>query len=172
MTTFDYYSFQISFATEIIKKEIDFISQSKYAKVYPIADYLLYLQSRIGIETKPYKLLYPKINVEYNKMNMADYTKNLDLITYQVPWNKLKLIHKQMKITEYINNLDYPKKIDPEKIEKNKKRLIKKILDGFKSKKFLKNKNEIIYDYDKMQITSVSFLVYDEKNGIYLLDWD
>lgn len=172
---FDYYSFQFNFATDSIKKEIDFVSKSNYSKFPPISNYLLYLQNRIGIGIKPYRLNYAgysNANVEYKKMDIASYTKNLDLLTYQLPWNKLKLIHKQMKITEYINNLTYPKKIDNNLIEKNKKKLIKKILEGFKNKKFNKNKNEVTYDSNNMQITKLDFLSYNKKKGIYVIEWE
>lgn len=172
---FDYYSFQLKFATNSIVKEIDFISKSKYSKISPISIYLMYLQNRIGVGDKPYRLnysAYSKTNIEYKKMDIADYTKKLELLTYQLPWDKLKLIHKQMKISEYINNLKYPKKINNNIIEKNKKELTKTILDGLKNKKINKNKNEITYDDKEMMITNLDFLTYDEKKGIYIVEWE
>ncbi|AKI80086.1 hypothetical protein QJ850_gp613 [Acanthamoeba polyphaga mimivirus] len=92
---------------------------------------------------------------------------------FKKPWAKLKPFHKIMKIKKYIDTLPYDKKIKENFISKNKEELIDEITKGLTEKKFgTKNKSEIIYDSDKMEITSISCVDYDKKEKLYYIDWD
>lgn len=97
----------------------------------------------------------------------------MNITTFDRPWNKLKEIHKIMKINEFVDNLEYkPKKISAEKITKNKQYLKDEIIDGLKTKKFLKNKSVIEYDQHKMSIISIDSIIYNKKTHKYEVDWE
>ncbi|ANB50658.1 hypothetical protein [Powai lake megavirus] len=173
MANFDYYNYRIGTVTDVIKKELDFYSKSDFANQYPLDEYISYLKKRIGcdryVSTNTY---YDNSQTEMKKMNLDEYGKDMDAMVYKKPWNKLKEFHKIMKIKEYINKLTYGEKINNIDMENNKEFIIKEIILGLKSKRFNKNKSEIVYDYEKMEITSISCLDYNKKKGIYEIDWD
>ena len=68
---------------------------------------------------------------------------------YKKPWNKLNIIHKKIKIKEFINNLPINKE--------NKKNVIAKLLKLLTNKKINKNK-EIEYDNVNGKIISIPLL--------------
>jgi hypothetical protein len=68
---------------------------------------------------------------------------------YKKQWNKLNIIHKKIKIKEYINNLTL--------VKQKKKILIDKLLILLKEKK-LNKKNEVDYDINNGKIISISIL--------------
>ena len=109
---------------------------------------------------------------EIKKMNRDEYLKDIDILTYTKPWNKLKDVHKMSKIKEFINKLEYGKKVKTNEIIQNKEHLIKTIYEGLKNKQFGKNKNQIEYDQENMSITSISCIDYNQKKGTYDIDWD
>ncbi|AEX61712.1 hypothetical protein mvi_514 [Megavirus vitis] len=173
MANFNYYDYRISTVTNDIKKELEFYLKSDFANQYPLDQYIFDLKKRIGCDRyESSKTYYDNSQTEMKKMNLDEYGKDMDAMVYKKPWNKLKEFHKIMKIKEYINKLTYVKKITNSDMENNKESLIKEIILGLKSKKFNKNKSEIIYDYEKMEITSMSCLDYNKKKGIYVIDWD
>lgn len=178
MSNFDYYTFQINIVIEKINEEIDFYTKSEYANHYPINEYIAYLKQRIGIDKLETTAMMQYDNAgnrrEIKKMNLDEYSKDLDILVYKKPWNKLKEFHKIVKIKEFINRLEYnnKKEVNKKQIEKNKKYIKDEICSGLKNKKFGKNKSTIEYDPEPMTITSVSSVWYNKKTGLYEIDWD
>ena len=68
---------------------------------------------------------------------------------YKKPWNKLNIIHKKIKIKEYINSLTLT--------QDKKKKLIEKLLNLLKEKK-LNKKNDVDYDVTNGKIISITIL--------------
>lgn len=176
VSNFDYYAFQKNFVINKINEEIEFLETVIYKDFAPIDEYLKYLKARIGIDRVEEKNVTYQDNTgvrrEIKKMNMDEYSKDLDMIVYKRPWIKLKEFHKCIKIRQFIDGLEYGKKCKPKDVEKNKNYLKQEICDGLKNKKFGKNKAEVIYDPENMVITSISCLDYNKKTGLYEIDWD
>lgn len=176
MSNFNYYDYRIKMVTDKINEEIDFYENCDYHDVFIINDYLTYLKNRIGTNKIETTTITHYDNFgnrhEVKKMNMNEYNKDIDNIMFNKPWMKLREFHKIMKIKEYVNNLEYGKKVKEKDILKNKKYLIDEICSGLKNKKFCKNKSEIIYDQKNMSILSISSVDYKKKTGLYEVDWD
>lgn len=176
MEIFEYYTFQQKLAIEKISEEIEFYENCEFSAAPFITDYVIYLKSRIG-NTKYNSQVTCSIDKfgnkrEIKKMNLDEYTKDMDMVTFDRPWNKLKELHKIMKINEFVDNLEYKSaKISPEKIAKNKQYLKTELIDGLKTKKFLKNKSVIEYDQHKICIVSITSVFYNKKNSKYEIDW-
>jgi hypothetical protein len=81
---------------------------------------------------------------------------------YLKPWTKLTIIHKIIKLKEYVNSLN----IDN---DKDKQELKDKLIDLIKNKNLLK-KNKINYDFSKGKIISISCLKYD--NDKYIVNYE
>jgi hypothetical protein len=79
---------------------------------------------------------------------------------YKKPWNKMNIIHKKIKLDEYVNSLD----IDDLEMKKHLKSQFATML---KNKKLTK-KNEVEYDSINGKIISISSLKY--KNNNYNID--
>jgi hypothetical protein len=79
---------------------------------------------------------------------------------YKKPWNKMNIVHKKLKIEEFVNNLD----IDDLEI---KKHLKSQFVSMLKNKKLTK-KNEVEYDPVNGKIISIPSLKY--KNNNYNID--
>lgn len=174
MNNFDYYSFQIRNARNKICEEIDFYEKCEFHNINLVKDYLCYLKDRIGDKhaiTSVTQYDYFGNKREIKKMNMDEYVKDIDIMMFNRAWNRLKEIHKFMKIKEFINGLKFGKKASKEAIEDNKKYLIDELYDGIKTKKFSKNKHEIVYDKEKMEITSISCLDFNKETGLYDIEW-
>lgn len=174
---FDFYVYQINMGRKKLNEEINFYESSEYCREYVIAERITYLKSRLGISGYNQKILssFDRNGNKYEikKMNLDDYAKDMDIIVFNLPWDKLREIHKTMKIEEYISKLDYPKqKSSKDKINKNKLFLKDEIISGLKNKKFAKNKSTVDYDQVKMEITSISCVVYNKKRDVYEIDWD
>lgn len=174
-STFDYYNFRIINVTETIKNEINFYKTHEYRNTSIISSYTNYLINRISSD-KPASTHVPHYDkggnkVEIKKMNMDEYSKDIDIMMYKRPWTKLNQIHKITKIREYINNLKYDKKIKSTIIEKNREDLINDIIKGLELKKFGKNKNQIEYDHINMKINDISCIYYSKKKCIYTIKW-
>jgi hypothetical protein len=75
---------------------------------------------------------------------------------YNKEWNKLNIVHKKLKLKEYILNLNTD--------ETNKKILIKKFNQLLKDKKITK-KNDVNYDSENGMIISIPILKC--KNNMY-----
>ena len=173
---FDYYNFRIKHASEEIKEEIDFFENHYYSWVPPLSEYVIYLMGRISTNKPVISHInhYDKAGnkCEIQKMNRDEYLKDIDIITYRRPWNKLKDVHKLTKIKEFVDELEYKKKIKSIEITKNREFLAKEIYNGLKNKKFGKNKSQIDYDQENRTITSISCIEYNKKTGVYDIDWD
>jgi len=83
-----------------------------------------------------------------------------DSYIYKKPWNKLNVIHKKIKMEEFVNNLT----IDDLEIKKHLKNQLVLML---KNKKLTK-KNEVEYDATNGRIISIPSLKY--KNNNYNID--
>lgn len=88
--------------------------------------------------------------------NMTE-TETIDYL-YLKPWSKLTLIHKVIKIKEFVNNLDIS-------CQTKKENLKDKLIDQIKKKK---GKNKINYDDTKGKILSISNLSFENDN--YMLN--
>lgn len=175
MANFDYYTFRIKTSTEKVNNEISFYEKAGFKDISPVREYHSYLKERIGLD-KQDQSVHNRTDdhgnrCEIKKINLDEYTKDLDIFVYKKPWTKLKEFHKIMKIKEFIDNLKYNKKLDQTIIAKNKEYLKKEICTGLKNKKFIKNKSEIIYDIEEMKITSISCLDFCSKKKLYEVEW-
>lgn len=172
---FDYYNFRINIVTEVITKEIKFYEEHPYAGVMPLTKYIFYLNSRItGNKCTPAPMIHSdrsgNIHIVKN-MNIAEYIKDLDKVTFDNPWNKLKEFHKIMKIKIFIDELEYDPKLSEELVKANREYLKVEICAGLKTKRFIKNKCEIIYDRPNTRIVSISCLLQNKKSKLYEIDW-
>ena len=176
MSNFDYYSFRIKSVTDKINEEIAFYENCDYRNVCPVKEYLVYLKGRIGTDKIETTTMTHYDNLgnkqEIKKMNLDEYLKDVNVLTFKKPWGKLREFHKIMKIKEYVDGLEYGKKAKQKDIIKNKKYLKEEIFAGLKNKRFCKNKSEVMYDHDNMVILSISSVDYNKKTGLYEIDWD
>ena len=85
--------------------------------------------------------------------NTETYTEDF---VYKKPWNKLNIIHKCIKMQEYVNNLNID---DPEM----KKHLKNHLVTMIKNKKLTK-KTDVEYDHINGKIISVPSLQYNNIN--------
>ena len=124
---------------------------------------------KIDINIPDYKLSnndYQNITITENNIEQAT-----DVITetetlysedfvYKKPWNKMNIIHKKIKLEEFVNNLT----IEDLEI---KKHLKSQFITMLKNKKLTK-KNEVEYDPINGKIISIPSLKY--KNNNYNID--
>jgi len=82
-----------------------------------------------------------------------------DINLYKKPWNKLNIIHKILKIKEYINNLNIN-----DSIEKNN--LIDQLVNLIKKKELTKKK-KVLYDEINGKIISITDLKYIDGKFYY-----
>lgn len=152
MFEFDYYNLKIELAKPQVIKEIEFLETWKE---YPeFEEYIEYLKGRIGLATVTSK--YKSTITSYKDMNMSEHNKNIDELMFKKPWRNLNIFYRKMKLQEYLNSIDA---ID----------LLDEILDGIANKKFVGNKDKIVYDPESMSITSISCVV---KHGDkYICQW-
>jgi len=83
---------------------------------------------------------------------------NIDDFYYKKPWNKLNIVHKKIKIKEYINNLMLTKE--------KKTLLINKLIILLNNKK-LNKKNEV--DYDNINGKIITIMILKCKNDEYFI---
>lgn len=100
------------------------------------------------------EVMNESISISDNKTN----DDNPDDFYYKKPWNKLNIIHKKIKIKEFINNLLLTKQ--------KKKTLIDKLIHLLNEKK-LNKKNEIDYDSNNGKIITITILKC--KNDEYFI---
>lgn len=178
MSNYDYADYRKSSITNKINEEILFYENSEYNADYPIDEYVIYLKNRIGVNKyEPLKPVHYDMHGnrhEIKKMNLDEYSKDMDIIVFKKPWNKLKEFHKIMKIKEYVDSLEYKenKKNRKTKISNNREFLKEELCSGLKDKKFGKGKSEIVYDEENMLITSMSPIKYDRKSNLYKIKWN
>lgn len=87
--------------------------------------------------------------------NIVSVTSDVNL--YKKSWSKLNIIHKTIKIKEFVNNL----KINS---EKNREKIKNELIDLLK-KKILTKKDKVNYDEERGVIVSLTELEYN--NGMY-----
>jgi hypothetical protein len=90
-----------------------------------------------------------------NDNNDTEVTYSEDFV-YKKPWNKLNIIHKKIKMEEFVNNLT----IDDLEIKK----LLKNQLVLMIKSKQLTKKNEVEYDAVNGKIISIPTLKYKNYN--------
>ncbi len=96
-------------------------------------------------------------NTETNDKDILDseITYSEDFV-YKKPWNKLNIIHKKLKMDEFVNNLTI------EDLEM--KKLLKNQLVLMIKNKQLTKKNEVEYDAVNGKIISIPSLKYKNNN--------
>lgn len=93
--------------------------------------------------------------VDYNTVSETQYSEDYH---YLKPWNKLNIIHKKLKLKEFIN------KLDTDTI--NKKELIQKVSVLLKNK-ILTKKNDVNYDSENGTIISISILKHKKNKYLF-----
>ena len=112
----------------------------------------------------------PEYKIHKNENNDNDFTVTEQItetdgiysedFVYKKPWNKMNIIHKKIKMEEFVNNLS----IDDLEI---KKHLKSQLVSMLKNKQLTK-KNEVEYDATNGKIISIPSLKY--KNNNYNID--
>jgi hypothetical protein len=98
-----------------------------------------------------------EINTEPNTETEGLYSEDF---VYKKPWNKMNIIHKKLKMEEFVNNLS----IDDVDIKKHLKTQLVTMLKN----KQLTKKNEVEYDATNGHIISIPSLKF--KNNKYNID--
>ena len=174
MSGYDYYELRKHKIASRIEHEKNYLLEKFSDIINETDEYIAYLSNRIGsdvTEAPKTMTIINKFNVreEIEKMDMNEHSKDLDKMSYQKPWNKLRDFHKVIKIKEFVSELEYPKKISVDDREKNRKKILDKLLLGLKEKKFGKNKTELTYNIEDMKIEDIECLTM-QKNKYYV-DW-
>ena len=117
---------------------------------------------KIDINIPDYKMM--KDISQENDINITDVITETETYTedfvYKKPWNKMNIVHKKLKLEEFVNNLDM------DDLEM-KKHLKSQFVSMLKNKKLTK-KNEVEYDAVNGKIISIPSLKY--KNNNYNID--
>jgi len=94
-------------------------------------------------------------------------------LVYQKPWQRLKDFHRLVKIKEFVDELEYPDDADESKVASNKKRILAKLDDAMKDKKFnnARKNSQIVYDPKQMKITAITCLEFDKKKKKYRIEF-
>lgn len=159
---FDYYALKIKHAKEQVLEEIQFYKDQKYPE---IPEYVEYLETRIGLG--PVIVSKYQSAKGYQKMDMSEYSKDMNNMMFKKPWRNLNYFYKQMKMKQFIDDLPY--EISENEARLNREYLLDEITKGFKNKKFGVNKNLIDYDHENTKISSIS-CIYPKK-GSYVIRW-
>jgi hypothetical protein len=118
---------------------------------------LIFSASKLDLDTsnvnKQLNKLLKNKELENNVMTeKVSETSHVDYL-YLKPWNKLTIIHKIIKIKEFINNLDIA---DENQKDKFKDEMIELIKDK-------KKKCKINYDENKGKVISIPQLTFDNN---------
>ena len=122
--------------------------------------------SKLNIETKYVQNILNNLtkseldNYSITEKNIEtdnEIKKNTTDYLYQKPWTKLTIIHKIIKIKEFVNNLDITNNEEKEKLQDE-------LIELIRNKKI---KIKINYDEIKTKIISISHLSFE--NGKYLI---
>jgi hypothetical protein len=97
-------------------------------------------------------------NTESNTQSITNSETKNDDFYYKKPWNKLNIVHKRIKIKEFINTLMITKE--------KKKELYNKFSSLLNSKKLTK-KNDVEYDSINGKIITIPVLKF--KNEEYVI---
>ena len=93
--------------------------------------------------------------IEPNTVSETQYSEDYH---YKKTWNKLNIVHKKLKLKEFVNNLETD--------IINKKELLSKLNKMLKTKKITK-KNDVIYDDENGRVISIPILKHKD-NKYYL----
>jgi hypothetical protein len=96
-----------------------------------------------------------KTSTDTETHNIVSVTSDVNL--YKKSWSKLNIIHKTIKIKEFVNNL----KINS---EKNREKIKNELILLLKNK-VLTKKDKVVYDEERGIIVSLTELEYN--NGMY-----
>ena len=170
---FDYYVYHERSILKNIEAEIKFYRGEQMDEVFLLDSYLKYLTNRIYNIDMICVNTYGRYGeqIEMKKMNVVEYSKNLDNAVYKRDWVKLKDFHKKKKIVEYINSIQYDESLEESVIMSNRNFLINAINKGIDTKRFKKGCNTIIYNKEKMIIESIECLIFDDDTLTYRLEW-
>jgi hypothetical protein len=137
---------------------------NNYLKLKYYNDLIIYTDKN-NINNEDIKKYYSTINQSNDDNNLSktssesDTIKNINLDgLYNKIWAKLNIIHKIIKLKEFIKSLNIKKNSDREELTNN-------IIDLLKNKK-IKNK-EIIYDENNCNIISMPNLQYENNKFYY-----
>jgi len=114
-----------------------------------------YIEKLANKENPKDKIDEKKISSDSDTVNIVSVTSDVNL--YKKSWSKLNIIHKTIKIKEFVNNL----KISS---EKNKEKIKNELIELLK-KKVLTKKDKVNYDEERGVIVSLTELEYN--NGLY-----
>ena len=115
----------------------------------------------ISIFDSPSSAIIVNSNIDINNDSISESINTIkysDEYIYRKPWNKLNIIHKIIKIKEYIDGLN----IDDNDIKNNFKG---KLISLVKNKQLIK-KTDVVYDINLGKIQSISILQYKKNEYI------
>jgi hypothetical protein len=105
------------------------------------------------------KIFINNLNYVSNQKNLSisldDTEKTEDDYLYKKPWNRLNIVHKIIKIKEFVNSKDISLE--------NKNFLISKLTNMIKNKKLMKA-SDVEYNSELMKIISINCLSQENKN--------
>lgn len=172
MNRFDYYEFRRNRIAKKVSTELEYYRSIRCQE--SCKPYIEYLRNRIEEDKNiivPLTCCDKKGNTfEIKKMDMDEYLRDIGVSVYQQSWKKLKHIHKMKKIEEYIENLSYTSN-NKEKIEKNKRDILKELEQFLIDKNFSKRKDLFIYDEENGKIVDINYISYNKKKKIYHIEW-
>ena len=104
------------------------------------------------------KLIIPieEIKKVPSSSNLSPSETNTEYL-FQKQWNKLNLVHKKIKIKEFVNTLELK--------EESQKQIIRDKLIALLDNKTLTKKDSVLYDVAKAKIISIPMLQF--KDGKY-----
>ena len=104
------------------------------------------------------KLIIPieEIKKVPSSSNLSPSETNTEYL-FQKQWNKLNLVHKKIKIKEFVNTLELK--------DESQKQIIRDKLIALLDNKILTKKDSVLYDVAKTKIISIPMLQF--KDGKY-----
>ena len=104
------------------------------------------------------KLIIPveEIKKVPSSSNLSPSETNTEFL-FQKQWNKLNLVHKKIKIKEFVNSLEVK--------DESQKQIIRDKLIALLDNKTLTKKDSVLYDVAKAKIISIPMLQF--KDGKY-----
>jgi len=104
----------------------------------------------------------PEIQSTQDNKNITDSKDNNINNLYTKSWTKLNIIHKNIKIKEFVNNINC--------INENEKNILKDELINLLKSKVLTKKDTIVYDEENGKIKSIINLQYKDGKYFYLME--
>ena len=104
----------------------------------------------------------PEIQFTQDNKNITDSKDNNINNLYTKSWTKLNIIHKNIKIKEFVNNINC--------INENEKNILKDELINLLKSKVLTKKDTIVYDEENGKIKSIINLQYKDGKYFYLME--